>query len=209
VDLRIASRCSWDATGRQHTQKVTLAEPADIGHSNSSNDFENTTDGNLMFHLIRDLYYISRRHGLLARHCECDRPSRSLVELQRVARHLHLSRLGRGCGEPSEAASMGPAASAVHAQNAKRKACGKTANNEKGCGRKQRDGRRGRRPGRCKRKFGGREVIDVRAAWTAWRWQRADCEKRRGYNRRDVRSNCWAQSGIAHGSLPDRDADFY
>lgn len=25
-------------------------------------------------------------------------------------------------------------------------------------------------------RIGGIEVIDVRAAWTAWRWQRADCE---------------------------------
>lgn len=50
--------------------------------------------------------------------------------------------------------------------------------------------------GTVQERIGGSEVIDVRAAWTAWRWQRADCE-RRGYNRRDVRSNWWAQSGIA------------
>lgn len=92
---------------------------------------------------------------------------------------------------------MGPAASAVNAREMlKEKLMRKQPITKKGVVEATRWKKR-EKAGTVQEEIGGREVIDVRAAWTAWRWQRADCEKRRGYNRRDVRSNWWAQSGIA------------
>lgn len=91
---------------------------------------------------------------------------------------------------------MGGAASAVNAlEMLKEKLMAKEPITKKGVA-EATEWKKREKAGTVEDRIGGSEVIDVRAAWTAWRWQRADCE-RRGYNRRDVRSNWWAQSGIA------------
>lgn len=106
-----------------------------------------------------------------------------------------------------ETAGMGAAASAVNARKMlKEKLMGKEPITQKGVAEAV-EWKKREKAGTVEDRIGGSEVIDVRAAWTAWRWQRADCE-RRGYNRRDVRSNWCRPIGNSADCLPDRDAHF-
>ena len=56
-------------------------------------------------------------------------------------------------------------------------------------------------------RIGGIEVIDVRAAWTAWRWQRADCEEE-GVQQARREVDLGGPIRNSADDLPDRDAYF-
>lgn len=72
---------------------------------------------------------------------------------------------------------MRGAASAVNAcEMLKEKLMGKQPITKKGVA-EAREWKKREKAGTVQEEIGGREVIDVRAAWTAWRWQRADCER--------------------------------
>lgn len=104
-----------------------------------------------------------------------------------AARHAHLEPRP-GLWQPVGTAGMGPAAPPVNAREMlKEKLMGKGPITKKGVA-EAGEWKKRERAGTVQEEIGGREVIDVRAAWTAWRCQRADCEEEEGVQqaRREV-----------------------
>lgn len=82
-----------------------------------------------------------------------------------------------GVWAPIKTANMGGAASAVNAREMlKSKLMEKGPITKKGVA-EAGEWKKREKAGTVEDRIGGFEVIDVRAAWTAWRWQRADCEE--------------------------------
>lgn len=104
---------------------------------------------------------------------------------------------------------MRGAASAVNAcEMLKEKLMGKQPITKKGVA-EAREWKKREKAGTVQEEIGGREVIDVRAAWTAWRWQRADCEREEGVQQARREVELVGPIGNSAESLPDRDTDFH
>lgn len=115
--------------------------------------------------------------------------------------------LGPGCGRRIKTANMGGAASAVNAREMlKEKLMEKEPITKKGVA-EAGEWKKREKAGTVEDRIGGIEVIDVRAAWTAWRWQRADCEEE---GVQQARREVDLVGPIRHSAdcLPDRDCGF-